>query len=207
MRTGNLTRKDQEQNHEHVSSEQEGAHQVENSEHDSEYESAQGGSQISEEPNLPPEDDYDLLQRQQEPETETSKREKRGPGRPKGAKKEPPPPPQLQLRLRSRVTDLAMFATLDPQTYQEAHYSLQSEQWQKAIEEEIEALTKNNTWTLVDKLPPERTVFQSRWVFKKKMNTNGTLDRTRQDSVLKAIPKETESITTRPLLQLQDMNP
>jgi transposase InsO family protein len=121
------TRRDQKQHHEQISSEQEGAHQLEDSEYDSQYESAQGGSQTSEERNLPPEDDYDLLYRKQESEPETPVR--RGPGRPKGAKSKPkPPPPQLQLRLRNRVTGQAMSATVDPQTYQEAYNSSESEQ-------------------------------------------------------------------------------
>lgn len=44
------------------------------------------------------------------------------------------------------------------------------------MEEEMLALTKNKTWTLTKK-PEGRKTVKSKWVFKKKFNPDGTLDK------------------------------
>src|SRR3954447_19937632 len=46
--------------------------------------------------------------------------------------------------------------------------------WQYAIDKELFSLAKNNTWSLT-RLPPGRRAIASKWVFKKKINANGTI--------------------------------
>lgn len=46
----------------------------------------------------------------------------------------------------------------------------------EAIEEELSALKKNNTWHLV-KLPKGRKVIDTKWVFKLKRNSAGEIER------------------------------
>jgi hypothetical protein len=159
----------------HHLSEQEGDDRLEESDYESNYESAEGEPQATERNYSASEDEYDLLQTQPEPQEAPLKR---GPGRPKGAKnKVRAPSSPIQYNLRIRTPRLAMSATLDPQTYQDAKESEESKEWHKAIQEEINALNKNHTWTLVDKIPAGRKTIKSRWVFKKKLNPDGTLDK------------------------------
>ena len=50
------------------------------------------------------------------------------------------------------------------------------------MEDEINALKKNNTFDVVDK-PIGRNIVGSKWVFKTKKNTDGTLERFRARAV------------------------
>ena len=64
----------------------------------------------------------------------------------------------------------------EPSSYQEAMNSSKSDQWRKAIEEELDSLEKNHTWELVN-LPEGKNVVGSRWVFKEKRGANGEINR------------------------------
>jgi hypothetical protein len=48
--------------------------------------------------------------------------------------------------------------------------------WKDAMVEEMESLHKNKTWDLV-KLPIGRKIVGSKWVFKKKMNATGQVEK------------------------------
>ncbi|KAJ0520490.1 putative RNA-directed DNA polymerase [Helianthus annuus] len=54
--------------------------------------------------------------------------------------------------------------------------ALQSEPWKKAMDEEMEALTKNNTWEK-RVLPPGKKAVGCRWVFTIKYKPDGTIER------------------------------
>ena len=55
----------------------------------------------------------------------------------------------------------------EPRNFREAQESKERQQWQCAMEEELESLKKNNTWKLAD-LPKTQRVVKCKWVFKKK---------------------------------------
>jgi transposase InsO family protein len=61
----------------------------------------------------------------------------------------------------------AAYVGRDPATYAEAMRSDNNSEWTDACQYEIDALSKNNTWDLVD-LPPGRKAVKSKWVFKLK---------------------------------------
>ena len=65
----------------------------------------------------------------------------------------------------------------DPSNFNEA-ISIKEEKpyWIKAMQEEMDSILLNDTWTLVD-LPPGRKVVGCKWVFKKKLNENGDVER------------------------------
>lgn len=65
---------------------------------------------------------------------------------------------------------------IEPASYREAIRSLNSKEWQAAMDDEYKSLIKNNTWTLV-KRPKEHNVIKCRWVFRLKRNQNGAVDR------------------------------
>lgn len=48
--------------------------------------------------------------------------------------------------------------------------------WCSAMDKEMEALTKNNTWTLVP-LPPNKRPIGSKWVYKIKYRSDGQIER------------------------------
>jgi hypothetical protein len=51
-----------------------------------------------------------------------------------------------------------------------------SKLWKKAMVEEMDALDKNEAWDLVE-LPTGRKVIDNKWVFKKKMNVEGKVEK------------------------------
>ena len=64
----------------------------------------------------------------------------------------------------------------DPMTYREAITSPDCDMWQTAIHQEYDALMARKTWELVP-LPAGRKTIRCKWVFKKKMNADGTVSR------------------------------
>lgn len=72
--------------------------------------------------------------------------------------------------------DLGCLALLSasnvPETYAAAIKSKQSENWKQAMDEELNALEENKTWTLVEK-PEHGTIISNRWVFRIKEDSQG----------------------------------
>lgn len=101
---------------------------------------------------------------------------------------------QRQLRNRNQLKPPARYGdTLnslflmegnEPKSLQEALESDRSQQWKEAMDEELAALQKNQTWILT-KPPEEETMLPNRWVFKVKLKDDGTIDRYRARLVVK----------------------
>jgi hypothetical protein len=51
------------------------------------------------------------------------------------------------------------------------------------MKEEIQMIEKNNTWELVDR-PKDREVIGVKWVYKTKLNPNGSVQNLKQDLLL-----------------------
>ena len=64
----------------------------------------------------------------------------------------------------------------DPVTYQQAVQSTQVILWQKAMEEEIKSMTKNNVWTLVNPSSNIKPI-GCKWVYKTKRDATGRVER------------------------------
>ena len=64
----------------------------------------------------------------------------------------------------------------EPLNYQDAVKSDQASSWEIAMKEELKALKKANTWTIVDK-PAKRSVVSCKWVYKIKQNPDGSIAR------------------------------
>nr|GFA50108.1 zinc finger, CCHC-type [Tanacetum cinerariifolium] len=64
----------------------------------------------------------------------------------------------------------------DPRTYNEAMQSRDSIFWKEAIDDEIRSIMENNTWILFD-FPPGCKPLGCKWIFKKKMKVDGTIDK------------------------------
>jgi hypothetical protein len=64
----------------------------------------------------------------------------------------------------------------DPRTVREAMDSEDGNIWKKAMDEEMEALDKNEAWDLVE-FPTRRNPIGNKWVFKKKLNAEGKVEK------------------------------
>ncbi|GKV37499.1 hypothetical protein SLEP1_g45525 [Rubroshorea leprosula] len=62
----------------------------------------------------------------------------------------------------------------EPETIKKA---LQLPQWLRAMQEELAALYKSNTWTLVPPSSTNTNIVGSKWVFKTKLNSYGSVDK------------------------------
>ncbi|GJS15346.1 retrovirus-related pol polyprotein from transposon TNT 1-94 [Tanacetum coccineum] len=64
----------------------------------------------------------------------------------------------------------------EPTSYREAVTSSEGQQWREAIKSEIYYILQNHTWELVD-LPPGCKPLSYKWIFKKKMKADDTIDK------------------------------
>ena len=72
----------------------------------------------------------------------------------------------------------------EPNTYHEAVTSPEGPQWKEAIKNEIDSILQNHTWELVD-LPVGCKPLGYRWIFKKKMKADGSIDKYKARLVIK----------------------
>ncbi|GKE15676.1 pol polyprotein, partial [Tanacetum coccineum] len=72
----------------------------------------------------------------------------------------------------------------EPTSYREAVTSSEGHQWKEAIKSEIDSILQNHTWELVD-LPPGCKPLGYKWIFKKKMKADGTIDKYKARLVIK----------------------
>ena len=61
----------------------------------------------------------------------------------------------------------------EPKSYSEA---VKDSRWRQAMQNEVDALENNGTWTVED-LPPGKKVIGSKWIYKIKYNSDGTVER------------------------------
>ena len=102
---------------------------------------------------------------------------KRGRGRPRKLKK--------NITQETGVNDKTTHVLLaeangDPVNYQEAMKATDRLKWTESIKEEIESMSKNKVWKLVDRntVPSDgkrQNIIDSKWVLKKKIDSDGNL--------------------------------
>ncbi|KAJ4709756.1 Retrovirus-related Pol polyprotein from transposon TNT 1-94 [Melia azedarach] len=71
------------------------------------------------------------------------------------------------------LTLFCLFAECEPMSFGEA---IQDEKWRNAMDEEIKAIVKNDTWELVS-LPKGHKAIGVKWVYKAKQNSKGEIER------------------------------
>ena len=64
----------------------------------------------------------------------------------------------------------------DPSSVAEAKSSPDKAKWEKAMEGEMESLHSNDVWELVEP-PPNRKIVGSKWIFKRKVDSDGAVER------------------------------
>jgi histone deacetylase 1/2 len=124
---------------------------------------------------------------------------------PHGAAQQPPPAAGRTHAMRTRLRDGILLSKkrtdgivtytavrsddLEPVSMANA---LQNPQWKAAMDAELAALHRNDTWRLVP-APPGANLIDSRWVFKVKHNTDGSIERFKARLVAKGF-KQRHSI-------------
>jgi hypothetical protein len=75
-------------------------------------------------------------------------------------------------------THLTLTSTIEPTYFEEA---IKDEFWNKAMDEELDQIAKNDTWELVPR-PKDKNVIDIKWVYRNKLNEYGQV--TRNKSIL-----------------------
>ena len=71
---------------------------------------------------------------------------------------------ETRRRIRSlEQIHLALLSTIEPNGFEEAN---KDEFWNKAMDEELDQIEKNDTWELVLR-PKNKNVINAKWVFRK----------------------------------------
>jgi hypothetical protein len=78
-------------------------------------------------------------------------------------------------------THLALLSTIEPNCFEEAN---KDEFWNKAMDEELDQIEKNDTWELVPR-PKNKNVIGTKWVFRNKLNEDGHVTRNKARLVCK----------------------
>lgn len=104
------------------------------------------------------------------------------------------------------IDELALIVNInsEPNTYKQAITSPQSQEWQKAMQAEVDELQNQNTWSLTE-LPHDKTPLKGRWVYKIKTDLNGNITKYKARWVVKGFNQilgidylDTFSTTCRP---------
>nr|KAJ0219811.1 hypothetical protein LSAT_V11C200065300 [Lactuca sativa] len=77
----------------------------------------------------------------------------------------------------------------DPKTFREAMASREVHFWKEAIQDEIDFIMYNNTWVLSD-LPLGCKASRSKWILKRKMKVDGTIDKYKARLVIQGFRKK-----------------
>ena len=72
----------------------------------------------------------------------------------------------------------------EPQSFKEAMSSPEAQYWKEAVNNEIESIMQNHTWELVD-LPPGSKPLGYKWIFKRKIKADGSIDKYKARLVIK----------------------
>ncbi|KAJ9556147.1 hypothetical protein OSB04_010761 [Centaurea solstitialis] len=67
----------------------------------------------------------------------------------------------------------ALYATTDPTSFKTAE---RDPKWVRAMQQELDALRKNNTWSLVPR-PINRKIVGSKWLYRTKFHSDGSVER------------------------------
>ena len=87
---------------------------------------------------------------------------------------------------RSKLKGTCLLIDFEPRNVKDA---LKKESWIEAMNEEIEQIDKNKTWTLVPS-PKDKNVIGTKWVFKNKLNEDGQVPRKKARLVCKGYYQE-----------------
>lgn len=74
------------------------------------------------------------------------------------------------------IDDVSMFCLLSDTTYLSFEEASKEEKWRQAMDEEIRAIKRNDTWELAS-LPAGQKTIGVKWIFKEKKNAEGVVEK------------------------------
>ena len=77
----------------------------------------------------------------------------------------------------------------EPSSYREAINGPEADQWRLAMQEEMDSLAKNGTWTMECNTGRQQVV-DNRWVFKRKLDADGNITRYKARLVARGFSQE-----------------
>jgi len=86
------------------------------------------------------------------------------------------PIPRTSGRTAANVS-IAMMIEQGPKTYRAALNAEDAEQWKEAISKEMASTESHEVFTFVEKIPEGASMIGSRWVMRRKLMANGTIDK------------------------------
>ena len=87
---------------------------------------------------------------------------------------------------RSKLKGTCLLAEFEPSNIKDA---LDNESWVEAMNEEIEQIERNKTWTLVPR-PKDKNVISTKWVFRNKLNEDVEVSKNKERLVCKGYSQE-----------------
>ncbi|KAM0061566.1 putative RNA-directed DNA polymerase [Helianthus debilis subsp. tardiflorus] len=91
-----------------------------------------------------------------------------------------------KLSIENKSFASVLSKSVEPSTYKEA---LHDPNWINAMNDEIHALHRNNSWDIVDK-PPNRSIVSCKWIYKIKYKANGEIERYKARLVAKGFSRK-----------------
>ena len=89
---------------------------------------------------------------------------------------------------------------IEPNSFEEAK---KDEFWNKAMDEELDQIEKNDTWGLLP-IPKNKNVIGTKWVFRNKLNEDGHVTRNKARLYVKDMHRLKESTLKRHFPQLPE---
>ncbi|XP_070668918.1 uncharacterized protein [Malus domestica] len=87
----------------------------------------------------------------------------------------------VKLKSLSEIYVACNFCIVEPENFEEAESDIA---WKKAMEDEMAMIEKNSTWELVNR-PSEKPMIGFKWVYKTKLNMDGTVQKNKARLVAK----------------------
>jgi hypothetical protein len=91
-----------------------------------------------------------------------------------------------ELSDKDTTAYFALFAGSNPMFFTEI---VKEEKWKRAMDAEIQAIEKNETWELTD-LPEGQKIIGVKWIYKTKLNEKGEIDKFKARLVMKGYNQE-----------------
>lgn len=97
-----------------------------------------------------------------------------------------PESPTRRQRSLSEIYESCNYSSVEPENYAAA---VKEKIWADAMEEEIRMIEKNDTWELVS-CPDSKEVIGVKWIFKRKLNSDGSLNKCKARLVAKGYSQQ-----------------
>ncbi len=92
----------------------------------------------------------------------------------------------MPARYRENSFITSMMNVVEPYSYKEAN---ESSEWKTTMKQEYDSIIRNNTWELVE-LPRGKQTIGCKWLYKLKINANGTIEKLKARLVAKGYSQQ-----------------